>query len=158
MPVTNVKSKWVAGNLVFYAEATGETILTVDKAGLMGLGDNDEQAPVLNAYTIADGATANADFELTHKSRIIDAWVVKVGAAGNAGANTIQIKNDDNDNITDAMNIRDAAAGAIVRAGVIDPTEHVIDPTDNELRITKTKAEAADNNACLVYVLTMRVA
>ena len=157
MPATNVKSRWNAGNLEFYNALTGAIVLTLDTGGLMDVGDQNEQLPVLHYYTYAsaDGNTNN-DQTLTHQTEIVDAWIVKLGAAGNAGANTVRIQTGAAVAISDAVSIRDAADGAINRIGTIDLTENVI-AAGGVLRIRTEKAEGADDNAIRVVVVGRRV-
>lgn len=157
MPATNVKSRWNAGNLEFYNALTGAIVLTLDTGGLMDVGDQNEQLPVLHYYTYAsaDGDTNN-DQTLTHQTEIVDAWIVKLGAAGNAGANTVQLQTGAAVAISDAVSIRDAADGAINRIGTIDLTENVI-AAGGTLRIRREKAEGADDNAIRVVVVGRRV-
>ena len=157
MPATNVKSRWNAGNLEFYNALTGAIVLTLDTGGLMDVGDQNEQLPVLHYYTYAsaDGNTNN-DQTLTHQTEIVDAWIVKLGAAGNAGANTVQIQTGAAVAISDAVSIRDAADGAINRIGTIDLTENVI-AAGGVLRIRTEKADGTDDNAIRVVVVGRRV-
>ena len=108
--------------------------------------------PVLHRIEIADHATQDIDYLLTQKTRIIDAWTVKVAAAG-GGANTIQLKNGP-DAITDAMSIN-VNDQVITRAASIDDAKHEI-AAGGTLRIVQTKA--AGNAACILYVLGIRVA
>jgi len=112
---------------------------------------------VLHQFNLANAATGSTNITLTHKTQVIDAWVVKTAAgAGNAGASTVQVLST-GDAITDAMVIRNVADQAIVRAGTINDANHAI-AAGGVLRVTRTKAEAGDNNACIVYVLGIRVA
>ncbi len=159
MPVTRIKSRWVTGNLQFITEA-GEVILEIDRAGLMGLGDNDEQAPVLHSYDLlnADGPLINNDFDLTFPTEITDIWLIKVAAAENNNTNTVQVQHDDGTVISDAMNIQDAGDGDIVRAATIDPSQARIDPETSGLRIVQAKANNNDNCHVLVYILGRRFA
>ncbi len=155
MPATRIKSRWVAGNLQFITEG-GDVILELDREGLLALGNEAEQMPVLHYYFLTNDVTGNDDFELTYPTEIIDAWVTKNVAAGNAGASTVQLQNDDGDVITDLMNIRDTDQGDVVRATNVNNSNARIDPESNELRIRRVKAEAADNNSVHVYVLGRR--
>lgn len=157
MPVTNIKSRWNAGNLEFYNALTGETVLALSTGGLMDVGAQNEQLPILHYYTYAS-ANGNVDNDqtLTNQTEIVDAWIVKLGAAGNAGANTVQLQTAAAAPISDAVSIRDAADGAINRIGTIDLTENVI-AAGGVLRIRTAKAEGADNNAIRVVVVGRRV-
>ena len=158
MPVTKVRSKWNQGALEFYEPHDGRKILGLDEEALLSVGDGEEQLLVQQYHTIinADG-DRNADITLTHNTEIVDAWVIKAGAAGNAGASTVQLQLADGTPITDAMNVRDAADGAIVRAATIDLTENRI-LAEGTLRIRVEKAENADNNAMRVVFVARHYA
>ncbi|RJQ04826.1 MAG: DUF2190 family protein [Bacillota bacterium] len=108
--------------------------------------------PVLHRIDIADAATGDVDTVLTHKTRVLDVWAVKTGAAGGA-ANTVQAKNGANA-ITNALDIN-VNDQTVVRAGTIDDAQHEI-AAGGTLKITRTKA--GGNAACTVYVLGVRVA
>ena len=108
--------------------------------------------PVLHRIDIADAATGDVDVVLTHKTRVVDAWVVKTAGAGGA-ANTVQVKNGASA-ISDAMSIN-IADQAVARAAAIDDAQHEI-AAGGTLRVTRTKA--GGNAACIVYVLGIRVA
>ena len=108
---------------------------------------------VLHRVDVADGATADVDVTLTHKTRVLDVWLVKTAAAGGA-SDTITVKNGATA-ITDAMDIN-VADKIIVRAGTIDDAQHEI-AAAGTLRVTRTKS-SANNVACTVYVLGLRVA
>jgi len=109
--------------------------------------------PVLHRVTVADGATADVDVVLTHKTLIIDVWLVKTAAAGGA-SDTITVKNSATA-ITDAIDIN-VADKVVKRAGTIDDAQNAI-AAAGTLRVTRTKA-SANNVACEVYVLGLRVA
>jgi len=241
MPVTNVKSKWVNGNLVFY-DAAGDVVFTVDgenrkvifpsgsaletpegsfvviepddvtievdggsgeiqvKAGGIDTAQLTANAvdatilaadavetdkinngavtlekvaaatldgtvakvvananligglPVLHRILTVSGASGDIDVLLTHKTRVVDSWIVLKGAGVTGGA--ITIKNETTA-ITNAM----AVTGndkAIVRAGEIDDAQQEIAAGDN-LRVS-TASTGGDIPACEVYVLGIRVA
>ena len=108
--------------------------------------------PVLHRIAVPGTGKAAIDVTLTHKERVVDAWIVLTGAGVTGG--TVTVGNAANA-ITDAM----AATGsdtAIVRAGTIDDAYHEI-AAAGTLRITPA---ATDANAapCTVYVLAVRVA
>lgn len=126
---------------------TGAKVATVANANVIG------GIPVVHRIDIADGATADVDTVLTHKTRIIDVHLVKTAGAGGA-SDTIQVKNGANA-VTDAMDIN-VADQVVVRAGTIDDAQHEI-AAAGTLRITRTKA-SANNVACTVYVVGIRVA
>ncbi len=111
--------------------------------------------PVLHRINIAGGAAGNTDVVLTHKTRVIDAWVVHTGGAGEAN-DTIQVKNGANA-ISNAMDWSGADA-ALVRAASIDDAQHEI-AAGGTLRVTTTDDDAGgDVGAGIVYVLGIRVA
>jgi hypothetical protein len=109
--------------------------------------------PVLHRVDVADGVTGDVDVTLTHKTRVVDVWLVKTAGAGGA-SDTITVKNGATA-ITDAMDIN-VADKTVVRAGTIDDAQHEI-AAAGTLRVTRTKVAAA-NVACVVYVLGVRVA
>jgi len=107
--------------------------------------------PVIHIVTVAAGANANTDVTLTHKTRVIDAWLQLTGAG--VGSATLQIKNGTNA-ISDAM----AASGsdtAIVRMATIDDSKADI-AAGGTLRVTG--AGGATQPDAVVYVLGLRVA
>ena len=107
--------------------------------------------PVLHRIDITAGALADTDVILTHKTRIIDAWLVLRGAG--VSSTTLQVKNGA-DAITDAM----AASGsdkAVVRCAQIDDAFHEI-AAAGTLRVTS--ATGATQPDATVYVLGVRVA
>ena len=101
----------------------------------------------------AGGATANTDVTMTHKVRVIDAWVVN-RAAGTAG-DTITVSNTASA-ITDAIDISPGDK-TIARAGEIDDANHEI-AASGVLRITETDGGGNDSPATTVYVLAVKVA
>lgn len=156
MPVTKIRSTWIDGNLVFQNE-DGETILSIDKEGLLELGGEGEQMPVMHYYEVSnDDGDRNIDKEITHKTEILDAWVIKLGDAENNDDNTVQLQDDDGTAITDEMDIQNKSDGEIVRAGEIDLDENVIEAGE-DLRIRMEKSNNSDNNAVRVAVLGRRV-
>lgn len=107
--------------------------------------------PVVHRIDIAAGANADTDVVLTHKTRVIDAWLVLTGA-GVASA-VLTVKNGATA-ITDGM----AASGsdkALVRAATIDDAQHEI-AAAGTLRVTGSAG--ATQPAATVYVLGLRVA
>lgn len=108
--------------------------------------------PVIHQINITAGANGNTDVVLTHKTRIIDAWLVLTGAGVESA--TLQLKNGTTNAITDAM----AASGsdqALVRAATINDAYHEI-AAGGTLRVTG--ASGATMPAAVVYVLGYRVA
>jgi len=107
--------------------------------------------PVITVVAIADGATADKDIVLTHKTEIIDVIIMKTAGAGGA-SDTITVKNTATA-VTNAMDIN-VADKTVVRAGTIDDASNVI-AAGGTLRITKTKVSAA-NVACKVTIVGIR--
>lgn len=107
--------------------------------------------PQLFRIDIAAGALGNTDVVLTHKTRVVDAWLVLRGAG--VATTTLQLKNGTNA-ITDAM----AASGSdtdLVRAAKIDDAYHEI-AAGGTLRVTS--ATGATQPDATVYVMAVRVA
>lgn len=107
----------------------------------------------IHRVDVAAGATGNVDTVLAHKSRVIDAWLVKRTGAG-GGAGTIQIFNGASA-ITDAMSIN-VADQVIVRATTLDDAAYEI-AAAGTLRITRTRT-ASTNEAATVYAHCLWVA
>lgn len=194
MPATNVKTRWVGGDLYFYDKA-GNEISHVDgtnrkllfasgaaldlsaATGILSLAageialvdilaatlDGTIAKVVANAnviggllvvhqINIADAASGDTDVTLTHKTRVLDAWVVKTGGNG-AATNTYTVKNGATA-ITDAIdgNVTDTT---VKRAGTIDDAQHEL-AAAGTLRVSHVKG--GGNSAATVYVLGMRVA
>ena len=107
--------------------------------------------PVVHQINITAGALGNTDVVLTHKTRVIDAWLVLTGAG--VATTTLTLFNGATA-ITDAM----AASGAdkaLVRAATIDDAAHEV-AAAGTLRVTS--ATGATQPAATVYVLGYRVA
>ena len=117
-----------------------------DSSGVGGL-------PVVFRIPVPAGATGNVDVTVTHKVRVIDAWLVKTNANG-GGAGSMTVKNAGNA-ITDAMSIN-ISDMVIARAQSIDDAQHEI-PAGGTLRITRTRTASTDES-CIVYVKALRVA
>ncbi len=109
--------------------------------------------PVVHRIDTAGGATANTDVTLTHKTRVLDAWVVLRGTG--TASDTVQIT-DGTNAITDAMAVSGADT-SVVRAGTIDDAYHEV-AAAGTLRVTETDGGGNDSPACSVYVLGVRVA
>lgn len=108
-------------------------------------------ATVLHRIDITAGALGDTDVTLTHKTRVVDAWLILRGAG--VATTTLQVKNGANA-ITDAM----AASGSdtdLVRAATIDDANHEI-AAAGTLRVTS--ATGATQPDATVYVLGVRVA
>lgn len=173
MPVTNVRSRWVDGNLVWY-DKSDNIIATFDGtnrkitlpsgsdldltqviagADVANVADDNVIGgiPVLHRIDITAGALGDTDVVLTHKTRVIDAWLILRGAG--VATTTLTVKNGATA-ITNAM----AASGSdkdLVRAASIDDAQHEI-AAAGTLRVTSlTGASQPD---ATVYVLGIRVA
>src|SRR5207244_2678288 len=109
--------------------------------------------PVLHRIDVPAGATGNVDVTLTHKTRVVDAWLVKNANAG-GGAGTIAVQNGASA-ITDAMSIN-VAGKTVVRCAQIDQAQHEI-AAAGTLRCARTRTASTDEG-CTVYVLGLRVA
>ena len=132
---------------------TGAKVATTAAANVVG------GIPVLHVYELATtgATTTNTDITLTHKTRILDAWVVKTSAAAaNNDTNTVQVLNATNA-ITDAVSIQNKADTDIVRFTKINDANYEV-AAAGTLRVARALASASDNNACQVYVLGIRVA
>lgn len=113
--------------------------------------------PLLHRLDIVDAASGNREITLTHKTRIIDVWVVKTGADGHATEDLITIGAGANA-ITDDMAIGLLNDTGITRAGLINDANAEI-AAAGALRVTWVKGAGGGNNvACTVYVLGIRVA
>jgi len=126
---------------------TGTVTADVANANVIG------GLPQIFRIDTAGGATANTDVTVTHKIRVIDAWVVNTGL-GTAG-DTIQIFNGAN-NITDAIDINNADQ-TIGRATTIDDAYHEV-AASGTLRVTETDGGGTDSPSTIVYVSAIRVA
>jgi predicted RecA/RadA family phage recombinase len=106
---------------------------------------------VVHRVDIAAGALGNTDVTLTHKTRVIDAWLVLRGAG--VASCTLQVKNGTTA-ITDAM----AASGAdkaLVRCASLDDASWEI-AAGGTLRVTS--AAGATQPDATVFVRGIRVA
>ena len=131
-----------AGTLTAEDGATIETPTIADAAVNPG-------APCLFPIPLAAGTNGATNVVLTHKTRVIDAWVVLTGAG--VASETLQVGNGANA-ITDAM----AASGVvntISRAAQINSTYQDI-AAGGQLRVTS--AGGASQPAAIVYVLGIR--
>lgn len=109
---------------------------------------------VVHFTTFADGATANNDIVVTSQIRVLDVVVVKTVGAGGAG-DTVQVQTGAGAAISDVIDINDADT-TISRAATIDDAAHTI-AAGGTLRIRRVDGGGAGNDACIVYVLCMRV-
>ena len=152
---TPLTQKITAGNLASSirtlnaATMTGADVAVVADDNLVG------GIPVVHRLSIADQASGNVDYTLTHKTRVIDVWIVKTGAAGHATEDTIQVGNGANP-ITEAISIGGTDT-EVNRATSIDDAYHEI-AAAGTLRIAVVKGGGGGNNtACEVYVMGLRV-
>lgn len=132
-------------NAVADGALTGTKVGTVADANVVG------GIPVLHRIDIAAGALGNTDVTLTHKTRVVDAWLVLRGAG--VATTTLQVKNGTTA-ITDAM----AASGsdqALVRAASLNDAAWEI-AAGGTLRVTS--ATGATQPDATVFVLGIRVA
>jgi hypothetical protein len=132
-------------NAVADGALTGTKVATVADANVVG------GITVLHRVDIVAGALGNTDVVLTHKTRVIEAWLVLRGAG--VATTTLQVKNGANA-ITDAM----AASGsdkALVRAATLDDASWEI-AAGGTLRVTS--ATGATQPDATVFVLGVRVA
>jgi len=126
------------------ASLTGLIAAVVANANVIG------GIPVLHRINIAAGANADTDVILTHKTRVIDAWLVLTGAGVTSAVLTVK---NGATAITDGM----AASGsdkALVRCATIDDAQHEI-AAGGTLRVTGSAG--ATQPAATVYVLGVRV-
>jgi hypothetical protein len=127
-------------------------------AGLTGLVTKfvaDDQViggiPVIHPVIIAAGAVGAKNVTLTHKTRVIDAWVVMKGAG--VASCTLTVGNAGNA-ITNAMDVS-GSDQAVVRCTSINDAYYEI-AGGGSLRVTT--AAGATQPDCIVFVLGYRVA
>ena len=106
--------------------------------------------PIIHTIAIAAGALAETDVTLTHKTRVIDAWVVLTGTG--VATTTLKVQNGAT-TITDAMDVS-GSDKAMIRATTIDDAQHEI-AAGGTLKV-KTET-GATQPAAVVYVLGVRV-
>jgi len=109
--------------------------------------------PVIHRLTLTSGANGDQDVTLTHKTRVLDFWLVLKGA-GTAGC-TVTLKNVTTA-ITDAVNVAAGGDKAIFRAGTIDDAQQEI-AAGAVMRISKASS-GANFPGAECYVLGVRVA
>lgn len=126
-------------------ELTGRAVANGANANVIGA------LPVIHRVDITAGALGDTDVVLTHKTRVVDAWLILRGAG--VATTTLTVKNGANA-ITNAM----AASGSdtdLVRAAQINDDNHEI-AAGGTLRVTSlTGATQPD---ATVYVSGVRVA
>jgi hypothetical protein len=130
----------------------GDITLDATDVGVSSANSAVPGIPLVHRITIPDAATGSVDVVVTHKIRVLDAWIVKTEGNGASG-NSYQIKNG-NDAISDAIdgNVNDTA---IARAATINDATYGIS-AGGTLRVTRTRA--GGNAAAIVCVLCVRVA
>ncbi len=106
--------------------------------------------PLIFQIDIAAGALAEKNVVMTHKIRVIDAWVALTGAG--IATTTLSVGNGANA-ITDVMAVS-GSDGDLIRAATIDDDYHEIAPAGSLRITTETGATQPD---CIVYVLAERV-
>lgn len=110
--------------------------------------------PFLIAIPISAGAAGNSDWTADVKIRVLDAWALHTGGAGEAN-DTVQLFNGANA-ISDAM-AWNGADTAVVRAGTIDDAYHEV-AKGGTLRVTTTDDDSGDDvGAGVMYVLAAKV-
>ena len=127
------------------ASVTGTKVATVAESNVIG------GVPVVYQIPVTAGANANVDITVTHKIRVINAWLILRGAG--VGSATFQVKN-----VTNAITDKMSASGsdkAIVRAGSIDDAYYEI-AAAGTLRVTG--ADGATMPDALIIVEAIRVA
>lgn len=107
--------------------------------------------PIIHRIDIAAGSLAETNVTLTHKTRVIDAWVILTGAG--VASTTLKVQNGANA-ITDGMDVS-GSDKALIRAATIDAARYEI-AASGTLRV-KTEVGATQPD-CTVYVLGIRVA
>ena len=130
-------------------------ILTGDKAAVVAEDNVDPGLMVVHVIAVAGGAAANEDITVNDKVRVLDAWAVHTGGAGEA-SDTIQLFNGANA-ISDAMDWS-GADKVVVRAGTIDDAYHEVAAAGTLRATTVDDDTGGDVGAGKVYVLCMKVA
>gem|GEM_PF-3329100 len=135
------------------ATITGAKIATI--AETAGSGSVTAGMPQLIAVTIAGGAAANTDITTVTAVRIIDAWAVHEGGAGEA-SDTIQVADGSGNPITNAMDWS-GNDKIVVRAGEIDDAAFEV-AAAGTIRVTTTDDDSGtDVGAGVVYILAMPI-
>lgn len=133
------------------AALTGADVAVVADDNLVG------GIPVVHRLSIANQASGNVDYVLTHKSRVIDVWCVKKAADGHESEDTITVQNAGNA-ITNAMAIGSPNDTGVTRAANINDANHEID-AGGTLRVAVVRGAGGGNDTtCEVYVMCLRVA
>ncbi len=130
-------------------------VLTADEVANVAASNATGGIPVLFVVPVAGGEAGDVDVTMAPKVRVVDAWAVHTGGAGEE-SDTLQVKNGTSA-ITDAMSWA-GADNTVVRAASIDDSKHEI-AAGGTLRVTTTDSDEGDDvGAGLVYVLAVRVA
>ena len=135
------------------AVSLGDAVLSGSEAAVVADDNVIGGIPLIHRILVAGGANADTDVTLTHKSRVIDAWMVLKGA-GTAGSK-ITVKNVANA-ISDVVDISAGADKEMFRIGEIDDAQHEIG-AGTVLRISH-ESTGGDCPAVEVYVMVIRVA
>ncbi|MBT9164018.1 MAG: hypothetical protein DDT23_00007 [candidate division WS2 bacterium] len=130
------------------ASLTGTVAAVVANANVIG------GLLVLHRIDCPDVAQNN-DIILTHRTRLIDAWGLNIGAAAHATVDTWQVFSGPNA-VSDIVT-KTAVVNAVRRISTINPVHHEI-PVGGILRIAVAKGVGTLNAAVTVYVLGVRVA
>lgn len=109
--------------------------------------------PVVHRILLASGADANYDVALTHKTRVIDFWIVLKGAGTAGSAVTVQ-------NVTTTIGaVADPSGGSdkdIFRAAAIDDAQQEIAASANLRAVVASTG--GDFPGAELYVMGLRVA
>ena len=128
----------------------GSDVARIDNVNAIG------GIPLIHRIAVPGGANNNIDVALTHKERVLDAWIV-LKAAGTAGSK-ITIKYFDGVNpypISESVDIAAGVDKALFRIASIDDAYHEI-VANKALRVTY-QSTGGDCPAAEVYVLAIRV-
>lgn len=143
--ISSLASNAVVAGSITDAILTGAKVATVADDNVVG------GLPVVHRIDITAGALAETDVTLTHKTRVIDAWVVLRGAG--VANTTLKVQNGAT-TITDAMDVS-GSDKALIRAATLDDAQWEI-AAAGTLRV-KTET-GATQPAATVFVLGLRVA
>lgn len=149
MKITGLAAPTADGEAV----SLGDAVLSGSEAKVVADVNVIGGIPLVHRIAVAGGANADTDVTLTHKERVIDAWMVL--KAGGTGGSKITVKNVANA-ISDAVDISAGADKAIFRIAEIDDAQHEI-TAGNVLRVSH-ESTGGDCPAVEVYVLCIRVA
>lgn len=142
---------FAAGEIL--AADLGDAILTGLKAAVVADVNIAGGIALVHRVLVPSGANGDVDVVLTHKSRVLDAWVVMKGA-GTVGS-TLTVKNLATA-ITDALSVAASGDKAIVKFTTIDDAQHEI-AAAGTLRVSKAST-GGDFPGAEVYVSAIRVA